>query len=318
MSGSNPLNLTPEKCAEILAAINALPTLAERLQMPRSKPGRRSVPIQPQAREVFLEKLARCKVTATHSRPYDVSQLHKKWKGQCVYCGRHLPHPYDVTEETPRSIVPCKEHLVPLAMGSGKHSKGVLSCIGCNTAKSNKDWLDFGYARTPAVKKKLEAERLMLGRGSFNHWARDPKIHTPLKVGRMLDARWQHPRFKVYAAVTSGGSFIGWRSSWPMPQAALFILKGMKGKFVSVAHGYTTLNVHEFEHPEDAIEAIWALIDHNAWVLGFDMEAEGYREITPATDASWHWWSPNFKDLCKRTLTKARPRKPKWARRERE
>lgn len=313
MSLADKLKLTPEKIEAVLAAIRAVPTVDERLNAPKLPPPKVWVPVKDAARQAFFEKLGRCKAIRHHGNPFEVSQLHRAWGGQCVYCGRHLPHPYDVNEETPRDLIPCREHLVPLAMGCGAPHKAVLACIGCNTSKSNRDFLDFNKARSPAVRKKLLALRMGHAHAAFNHWARDPKVHTPLMVGRMLDARWQHPRFKMYAAVTDGGAFVGWKSSWPMPQAALFILKGLKGKFVSKANHYTTLNVFEFDHPEDAIQAIWELIEQNAWVLGFDLEAEGYVDITPATSPTWRFWSPNFRDLCRRELTKDRPRwKSRW------
>lgn len=312
MSLADLLNLTPEKIADIQAALAAVPSLRDRLQAGRVGRLRPALLVWPAAREAFFDKLSRCKSPVVSHQPGAVSLLHKAWGGQCVYCGRELPHPYDVNEDTPRSIVPCREHLIPMGMGGSKASKGVLSCIGCNTAKSNKDWLDFGHARSPAVGKKLAALRMEMGRASFNHWSRDPKVHTPLMVGRMLDARWQHPRFKVYAAVTGFGAWIGWKSSWPMPQAAYFIMKGLHGKFVSRPQGHTTLDAFEFDQLEDAIEAIWALIEHNAWVLGFDMEAEGYKDITPTTSPTWRFWSPNFRDLCRRELTKDRPKRSRW------
>jgi hypothetical protein len=311
-------HLTPGQIEAAIARIWAVPTIEEHMRNPHPEPSPWTVAINPDARAAFFAKLRRCKSIRTPSRPYDVSQLHKKWGGQCVYCGRHLPHPYEVTEETPGDLIPCKEHLISLSMGCGQHSKGVLACIGCNARKRNMDWLEFGAARSPAVKKKLAALRLELGKGSFNHLSPDPKVHTPLKVGRMLDARWQHQRFKVFAAVTDGGAFIGWKSSWPMPQAALFTLKGLKGKLVSQLNGYTTLHVYEFERPGDALTAIWELIELNGWVLGFDLEADGFTDITPADAPRWRFWSPNFKDLCTREFTKARNRRPKWARRDRE
>lgn len=312
------LNLTPEKIADIRATIDALPTLRERLNMPRPpKPWSPDwvVPVQPEALDAFSAKLARVNTRAANTHASVRRRLFKEWGGECVYCGCALRHPDASAHESPLPLA-VADHLIPLTGGGTCCNVRVLACVTCNNHKGMMDWLEWGQARSKKVHKQLTALRMEASRRAFNHLSQDPvKVRTGLMIGRMLDARWQHPRFRVYASVTSGGAFIGIKSTWYLPQAALFIIKGLKGQLVPHNRG---LWVFSFDKPTAALEAIWALIDINGWALGFDLEPEGFPEIAPKGAPQWRFWSPNFKDLARRELAKDRR---KWAwkkRRDRE
>jgi hypothetical protein len=301
--------ITPERAQAVLAALRALPTLTERLANPPAKPWTPEwvVPVQPAALAAFTEKLHRVNTRGGRSHSGARRSLYKIWDGECAYCGSPVRHPDLSREESP--LTPAiAEHLIPIASGGMVNNLLVLSCTSCNTLKGGKDWLVWGQARSKKMHKRLMAMRMEASRYAYNHLSRDPvKVRTALMIGRMLDARWEHPRFRVYASMTPGGCFLGVKPNWPLPQAALFIIKGLKGQLVS---GDTSLNVYQFDKPAAALEAIWALIDINAWVLSFDLEDAGFPHLAPKDAPEWRFWSPNFKDLVKRELAKARP---KWA-----
>lgn len=314
MNPFDRLGLTPEKIADIQAALDAVPTLAQRLQMPRPpKPWTPEwiVPVQPEALAAFNAKLLRVKTRAVRVHASQRRQLFKEWGGECAYCGCPVRHPDASADESP--LPPAvADHLIPITGGGTVCNVTVLACMTCNTHKGMLDWLAWGNARSKKVHKRLMALRMEASRHAFNHLSQDPvKVRTRLMIGRMLDARWLHPRFRVYASVTSGGSFIGVKPTWYLPQAALFILRGLKGQRVPHNGG---LWVWTFDKPTAALEAIWALIDINGWVLGFDLEPDGFPELAPKGAPQWRFWSPNFKDLITRTLTKKRPTR-KWKKR---
>ncbi|WP_233842262.1 hypothetical protein [Dyella sp. 2HG41-7] len=309
---AHPLfSITREQAQDIIDHLRSLPSIRELAANPPPRPWTPewTVPVNPEALAAFTGKIARMKPWSHGGQAWSHRKLFKEWGGKCAYCGVKLLHPDEATP-TERRLRPCADHLLPHASGGMLNGATVLACYSCNTLKGSLDWLEWGKARSPNVRKRLLALRMAEHRRAFNHFSRDPvKVRTDRMIGRMLEARWQHPRFKVYASMTTAGTFIGWKLGWHVPQAALFILKGLKGEPLNDGSGVIGFT---FDKPTAALEAIWSLIDINAWVLS--LELDGFPHLAPQGASDWRMWSPNFRDLVKRELAKDRPKrnKPKW------
>ena len=264
------------------------------------------VPILPEARAAFHAALL---ATQPHHHPspdWWTKVAYRKWRGHCVYCGREVP-PLDIPNVN-RAEMASVDHLISVSVGGPDHLDAiVLACLSCNSTKRQRDWIMWGKA---VDKKGIKALRMKLSRQSWNHLAPDPvAVKTKLKVERMLDARWEHPRFLCHASINAGGSYIGWKDGAHVPPAMIWLLRQRGAEaFNDGDHRGKGRNlwVFSFTDQRAALDAIWELVAHNALVRRLDLSPE-FPDATPSDNealADWAQTFPNVSNLVKRRWNK--------------
>lgn len=217
----------------------------------------------------------------------------REFNGHCAFCGADLP------SDGARHVAP----LVPASHGGGNQGDNlVASCVACSAAKANLDWLDWRNAPTETEAQALDARRLATLSVSRNHHLRNPDLGKKKDtVLRHLGARWSHRRFTVFAALMDTDGFIGWERNAAPAADVIGVL---------LAHGGRRLRPCLWRLPPDRFhDAIWQLIDLNAWVRRIDL-GEAHTDPTPDSsgDGQWHLTYTNVLDIRRR-----RPKlKPKW------
>jgi hypothetical protein len=261
------------------------------------------IPVNPLALDAFTRLLKSVRTPETQSPLWWVKAALRTHGYACVYCGQALEAEDECTPGRPTPAV-C-DHLIPVAGGGPDLDSGVVpSCVACHVAKSSQDWLTWGKAVDPDALREL---RLKIARQAFNHLARDPeRVKSAAQVERMLDQRWSHPRGKIYASVTTGGAFVGWRdSTLPLGPEWHWLLVNHGGKALPVERtkgGRFNPQVFTFDQPRQALLSIWALIERNALVRRLDL-SPAFSEATPTENAAlaqWSFTSPNTGDLVRR------------------
>jgi len=264
-------------------------------------------PIIPEAKAAFLATLL---ATRPHNNPgpdWWTKVAYRKWGGHCVYCGREVP-PLD-TPDVNQADKASADHLIPISVGGPDHHDAiVLACVSCNCAKRQRDWIMWGKA---VDKKAIKALRMKLSRECWNHLAPDPvAVRTKLKIERMLDARWEHPRFLCHATITAGGGFIGWKDGSHVPPAMIWLLRQRGADaFNDGDHRGKGRNlwVFSFTDQRAALDAIWELIAHNALVRRLDL-SPAFPDVTPEDSGPLADWAQSFPHVT--YLVKRRWHKP--------
>ena len=175
--------------------------------------------------------------------------------------------------------------MIPLSLGGPDLARNlVLSCIGCNARKGRREWLLFGEAQDPA---DMLLRRSILKSRCLNHLVRDPLKEgwTKLKVRRILDERWEHPRSSVSALVRTDGVLLGvYGTARDYPPEVVALLAPLAGKKTG------PYRVIQIPDPVAGLDIIWRLIAMN--VLVRKAEPEGFPDTSAAVaavpdDALW-------------------------------
>ena len=273
--------------------------------------------VNPDALDAFTSMLKGLRTPKTKSPPWWLSAALRIHGYACFYCGQALAD--EGEQPTDHTAPAIADHLIPLLGGGPDFDSAVVPCcLACKASKSSQDWLTWGKAVDPA---DVRALRLHLSRQTFNHLARDPeRVKTKLQIERMLDARWTLPRGKIWASVTTGGAFVGWRDSVAALGSEwhwLLVNHGAKAQPVNrTKGGRFRAEVFSFDQPRQAVLAIWALIERNALVRRLDL-SPAFPDATPPENpalANWTFTSPNVGDLVRRRFAKP----GKWKRHSEE
>lgn len=182
------------------------------------------------------------------------------------------------------------DHLVASGAGGPDTSINLVSaCHPCNVEKGTGDWLLFGRAVDVERMKRARLESLSV---SLNHLVRDPLREgwTRLKVGRVLEARWQHPRSVLFAACPPGDfGYIGMRQSMKYGDGVVAVLAGCErvdaGKHLA------------WRVPKARwLDVVWQLIAINSLMLRLDL-GDAYPDTTPADNADDARWSETYRTV---------------------
>jgi hypothetical protein len=263
------------------------------------------VPVLVEAQGAFIQALLKTKSIKDYRPDWWLQVAMRKCGYQCAYCGCSLTA--DDRLRHNHAGQPTVDHLIPLTVGGPHHHEAVVaSCLACNTSKGMRDWIRWGKATDP---KAIKALRAKLSRECWNHLAPDPETtRTKLKIERMLEARWKHPRFRAHASITTGGAFIGVKDihnavpifPWMQRHHGGHLVDGLKKQAGQV------LSVFAFEDQRAALDAIWELIAHNALVRRLDL-SPAFPDATPSDNEAWADWAetfPNIGNLVKRRWNK--------------
>lgn len=150
-------------------------------------------------------------------------QVLAKSNGACRYCGR-LGHAKGSAKGGALTV----DLLVPEALGgiaSGPNL--VAACRGCASDKRGMDWLAWRRGERPEELKTLRAAALEEG---INHAVLlNAKRPTTTQVRRVLEQRWEHPRFAAFAAESDGVGIVGPAPGQRLPTDVNVVIRALGG-----------------------------------------------------------------------------------------
>lgn len=222
----------------------------------------------------------------------------REFNDRCAYCSTELAATENQHNKNSWSI----DYLVSRELGGTVQSSNLLAvCPSCRQAKGNRDWLSWRKAGCKETVSILDARRLAALEVAHNHLLRNPDLGKKKEtVLRHLAARWSHPRFAVYAALTESDGFIAWAAALRPPRDVVALLVGAGGRKVSGdAWRLSPVRFHD---------VVWQLIDLNAWVRRINM-GEAFPDPTPDVPgvSHWHLTYTNVRDI-RRRRPKLKPR----------
>ncbi|HDR8994420.1 TPA: hypothetical protein QDB01_000297 [Burkholderia vietnamiensis] len=207
----------------------------------------------PSLREAFVQsvRLALQEVERIDGKRWVRRYVESHAGGGCMFCGRALS--IDGAEGG-RAVL---DTLIPLSAGGTTSLPNlVMSCTTCSAEKGERDWIAFGRAERPVF---LQGNRRKALRYAGNH-VLPLSVKGTRAAERVLDARWENPRFRALAGVYLEGGLFAWDTrTLPPSSGVVLALRGF-GASVSV-EGESLVVV---EVPRDAwFDAAWMLIEHN-------------------------------------------------------
>lgn len=209
------------------------------------------------------------------SRPWIRKTFARLDGDRCVYCGKGVTDSSLGISTDSWTI----DHVIPLSLGGPDLARNlVLACNRCNSTKGRREWLLFGHAIDPA---DMLSRRSILKSRCLNHLIRDPLTEgwTKLKVRRILDARWEHPRSSVSALVRPDGVLLGaYGTARDYPHEVVALLAAQGGE--KVGH----YRIVQIADPVAGLDVIWRLIALN--VLVRKAEPEGFPDASAAVAAT--------------------------------
>lgn len=251
------------------------------------------------AQQAFLVALdaARYLKPQSTTQPWMRKVVATEWSRQpgnfwrCAYCGADIGGAAMLADHKDVGMVRWDiDHLVPSAAGGPDFSTNLLpACHACNSAKRTNDWLLFGRALDPERVMRARREALAV---SLNHLIRDP-LHegwTKLKVGRVLEARWQHPRSVLFATCPPGDfGYIGMRRAMRYGDGVVAVLAGCE-RVDAGKHLAWRVPKHRW------LDVVWQLIALNTLVMRLDL-GEDHPDTTPANNADDARWSETYRTV---------------------
>ena len=204
--------------------------------------------------------------------------------GTCQFCGKASDTPLVLT------------HLVSAELGGPHGLENLLTaCKQCAARVQVEDWITWkGKPRNLAP--TLAARRLEALALSENHLLRTrDTARTKPYVVKLLQRRWQHPRFVVRAALTEHGGLLAFPQHAPIPEGIATLIRLNGAQPVKGAPRVFHVEAARFH------ELIWLLIDFNALVRRMDLD--GFSDPTPADDGASRWWEsyPSVHDIARRS-----------------
>lgn len=232
----------------------------------------------PSLRSAFLESvhLALQEVERIDGKRWVRRYVESHTAGGCMFCGRALS--IDGAEGG-RAVL---DTLIPLSAGGTTSLPNlVMSCTTCSAEKGERDWIAFGRAQRPAF---LQRNRRKALRYAGNH-VLPLSVKGTRAAERVLDARWENPRFRAFAGVFLEGGLFAWDArTLPPSSGVVLALRGFGAK-VSV-EGESLVVV---EVPRDVwFDAAWMLVEHNVLlqeVVLSGLAAEVYPAFRPVLNA---------------------------------
>lgn len=216
----------------------------------------------------------------------------------CAYCLAAL----STTDDRQARLT----YLVPPSLGGTRDPVNrVLSCASCARSKGPKDlvaWRKFSKVGSPQSRAALLKQRRQALACSRNHLTPTHANASPRKVRAALDARWQHPRFTVYAVHEPGRAFMGWTASNGTGDAQGLAAALLRYGCRALQRAQGEVVLYELD-PGQFLDAIWFLIDHHALVHALPLDADpGTRDVS-----DWrHAWPVHLETLD--DLQRRRPR----------
>jgi hypothetical protein len=114
---------------------------------------------------------------------------------------------------------------------------------------------------------------------SENHLLRTrEEAKTKPYVVKLLQRRWQHPRFLVRACLTEQGGLLAFAQHAPMPEGIATLVRLNGGQPVPGAPRVFVVEAARF------LDLVWLLIDRNAWVRR--MSLDEFPDPTPEDDGA--------------------------------
>jgi hypothetical protein len=224
----------------------------------------------------------------------DVNALRQS-NHSCFYCGDKIFRQKDKGEHSGGSPLHV-DQLIPVSLGGPHLNENlVAACVSCAISKGQQDWLAWCRSPSKAAGKSLMEQRLRMLSYSQNHLIRlANSARKKVTVLRRLEERWQHPRCAMGAALTTSGGLIGWNSNTP----SLEVIASLKSHGAQqLSRGATVWRLD----PARFHDAVWTLIDLNAWVRRLDLGSQ-FADPTPVDDEDSRWFesSANINWLVRR------------------
>lgn len=186
-------------------------------------------------------------------------------------------------------------HLISVELGGPHASENLLaSCKVCMQRARVAD--PITWKTTPRnLAPALAAHRLEALALSENHLLRTRQMaKTKPYVLKLLQRRWQQPRFGVRACLLEQGGLLAFAQHTPMPEGIATLIRLNGGQPVPSAPRIFYIEVERFH------DLVWLLIDRNAWVRR--MALDGFPDPTPDDDGAsrWHETFRSVHDIARR------------------
>ena len=173
-------------------------------------------------------------------------------------------------------------HLISVDLGGSHAPENLLaSCKECAARSQVSDWT----TRKSKPKNNgptLAARRVEVLALSENHLLRTrDTARTKPFVAKLLQRRWQHPRFLVRACLTEQSGLLAFPQHAPMPEGIAALVRLQGGQPVAGAPRLFRVP------PDHFLDLMWQLIEFNAWVRRVKIEA--FPDPTPQDDGASRW-----------------------------
>jgi hypothetical protein len=159
--------------------------------------------------------------------------------------------------------------LIPVSIGGPDiHANRVLLCRSCSTMRGNCDITDPSFtsrlcAPLPAETLKKRFEILLHGENHLTStWPMAPRE----KVQALLEKRYEHPRFRVFAHASPVGCFVGYRKHVNEPQAYAGASALLRHVHRATVEQRSDLVVFQLKS-RVFLDAVWAMIETNGLVV---------------------------------------------------
>lgn len=219
------------------------------------------------AYEEFIEHLSGLEQLQKHfPDAWKTSALSSASSLLCPTCGIDL--------HTLRPSQRYTTYLVPLTTGGPKiFQNNVLMCASCAKKRGTADITDPSF--TSRLSAPLPAETLrkrssILLQGGNHLTSLRPKAPRE-KVQALLEKRYEHPRFRVFAHASSVGCFIGYRMQKSEPQAYAGASALLRHVHKAAVEERGDLVLFRIPHSE-FMDAVWAMIETNGLVVAVHLK----------------------------------------------
>lgn len=254
---------------------------------PAFEPDPPADPVLP-LREAFVQgvHLALQVVQRIDEKPWVRKYVKVHAAGGCMYCGRALSMTNGA--QGGRAVM---DTLIPLSAGGTPALPNlVIACTTCYAEKGDRDWITFGRAMRPDL---LTRNRRKALRYAANH-VLPLTVKGTRAAERVFDARWENPRFRVFAGCFATSGFFAWDPlTLPPERRGEVVLSLRMGFGGTVSHDGGLVVV---EVPRDAFHAAaWMLVEQNVLVEAVELPGRAagvYLPYRPTLDAEHQerWW----------------------------